>query len=229
MVNVYRVRKEFQSNKCRRTTVAAGAGIKIFNSSSLDGEINTCNVNVDWSKDIWSENGAVSAVSPQVLDCAYGDRCEGGSEIDAYVYIMKNMGLASEKGYPYTEKNGTCDENREDDFVEDSSIDGLVVVRPQTENELRRALCRRPVTAEIAANSLEFEQYDGGIFNGPCGQDIDHTVLVVGFGSDENGVEYWKIQNFWGESWGEQGYMRLALEAGGKCQIAMEASFPLVE
>lgn len=47
----------------------------------------------------------------------------------------------------------------------------------------------------------------------------NHAVLIVGYGTDENGVDYWKIRNSWSEYWGEKGHMRIARNRGNLCQI----------
>lgn len=83
-------------------------------------------------------------------------------------------------------------------------------------NDLRE---HGPLVVSLAPNYL-FSVYRSGIFDGdnniwnklkvkqPEWQRVDHSVVLVGCGI-ENGIEYWLIQNSWGEHWGEQGYMKL--------------------
>merc|ERR1711862_636026 len=59
----------------------------------------------------------------------------------------------------------------------------------------------------VAADD-NWDFYGSGIFDG-CPRDavINHAVLLVAYGND-SGTNFWKIQNSWGESWGENGRMR---------------------
>jgi C1A family cysteine protease len=65
-----------------------------------------------------------------------------------------------------------------------------------------------------------------------CGTNLDHGVLVVGYGTDAaNGGDYWKVKNSWGASWGEKGYIRLGrgkkFGNNGQCGIQMDPSYPV--
>lgn len=68
----------------------------------------------------------------------------------------------------------------------------------------------------------DFMWYSEGIYRSPSSSDlmhstssfewerVDHAVLLVGYG-EENGRKYWKLQNSWGEDWGERGFFRMVM------------------
>ena len=79
-----------------------------------------------------------------------------------------------------------------------------------------------------------FQLYKKGIYSDPnCGDQLDHGVLLVGYGYDsEHDMDYWIIKNSWGGSWGEQGYMRMVKgieNPEGQCGIAMDPSYPVIK
>ena len=71
--------------------------------------------------------------------------------------------------------------------------------------------------------------YSSGVFNSAgCGTMTDHATLVVGYGTDADG-EHWIMKNSWGTSWGEAGYMRVAIQDGeGVCAIQSQPVYPLM-
>ena len=53
-------------------------------------------------------------------------------------------------------------------------------------------------------------------------------MLLVGYDTI-NTPPYWILQNMWGESWGEQGYVRIAITDGpGICGVAVFPAIPYV-
>ena len=72
--------------------------------------------------------------------------------------------------------------------------------------------------------------YKSGIFDKErCGCDVDHAVLMVGYG-EEDGTEYWIVKNSWAADWGEDGYIRFAINGVGRgiCCVQSCPHYPLV-
>merc|ERR1712232_1473189 len=95
----------------------------------------------------------------------------------------------------------------------------------QDETSLKAAVSKQPVSVAIEADKSAFQLYKGGVLDNPaCGTNLDHGVLVVGYGTG-SGKNYWKVKNSWGATWGEQGYIRMVRNSN-QCGIAQQPSYP---
>ena len=154
--------------------------------------------------------------------------CKGGNPNDAFDYIIKNGGIASESNYPYTGKDGACDKDRAAKIA--AKISGYEYVPEKDEDALLKAVAKQPVTAFMHGSAKEIQLYSSGVFSGNCDEKtLDHVVLIVGYGTAEDGTKYWLVKNSWGTQWGENGYIRMQRNAGfpeGRCGIASSASYP---
>ena len=57
--------------------------------------------------------------------------------------------------------------------------------------------------------------------NGP--DDLDHSVLAVGFGTLDN-KDYYLIKNSWSTHWGNDGYILMSRDQNN-CGVATDASY----
>jgi len=164
----------------------------------------------------------ISLSEQELVDCAgsSGNQgCNGGLMDDAFEWIIKNGGLASEASYPYTARDGTCK-----GLPSVASIAGYKDVQQGSEAALMTALNTQPVSIAIEADQSSFQLYRSGVFTGPCGQQLDHGVLLVGSGTD-GGQQYWRVKNSWGASWGDKGFIRI-IRGQNMCGLSNMASYP---
>ncbi|XP_074274072.1 oryzain alpha chain-like [Silene latifolia] len=165
----------------------------------------------------------VSFSEQELVDCLHPDGCgRDGDMKEAYNYIVDN-GIFTEEAYPYVGKAGKCRTGR-----------NLVTILgcsdfPSGENLLMQALNVQPISVGIDSQARGFSDYSGGVYDGGCGTYLDHAVTAIGYGRDTaSGKDYWLIKNSWGESWGENGYMRL-LRDESVCPITLDCSYPVMD
>lgn len=180
----------------------------------------------------------VSFSEQQLVDCdtlSNGGRdhgCNGGLMDNAFNWVGKNGGLCTESGYPYvsgtTKTAGTCQNSCQ--LVSGSKIVAHTDVATKSDAALMTALAQQPVSIAIEADQRDFQLYKSGVFTGTCGTNLDHGVLVVGYGT-EDGLDFYKVKNSWSTSWGENGYIKLGRgnqynTGSGQCGILLQASYP---
>jgi len=167
----------------------------------------------------------VSVSEQQLVDCSrsFGNMgCGGGWMDNAFKYVISNKGLCTEEDYPYTAKDTTCHT-----CTSAVTVSSYVDVPANNLDALAAAVSAQPVAVAISVNAA-FQSYKSGVFDATCGTVLNHGVLAVGYGTE--GKDFWIVKNSWGQSWGENGYIRMVKSAGtgsGQCGIAMVASYPV--
>jgi C1A family cysteine protease len=139
----------------------------------------------------------------------------------AYSYTEQNP-LETEDQYPYSAQDGQCAA----DGSGKVSSTGHTDVPANDNGQLREAVNQQQVSIAIEADQNAFQGYGGGVLNDDsCGTNLDHGVLIVGFGT-EGDQDYWIVKNSWGAGWGESGYIRIAdVQGEGICGINMAAVY----
>merc|ERR1712166_1591914 len=142
----------------------------------------------------------------QLVDCAYRKygnyACNGGLQTNAYHYYEAGNDAELESVYPYAGKKQSCQYD---------------------------SLSKTAVTVSIEADKRVFQTYKSGVLSGSkCGTSLDHAVLAVGFGNDSaSGLDYWLVKNSWNTVWGDQGYIKLAMDSSaGTCGVQIDPQAP---
>mmetsp|Transcript_11217 Transcript_11217/g.17911 ORF Transcript_11217/g.17911 Transcript_11217/m.17911 type:complete len:229 (-) Transcript_11217:159-845(-) len=152
----------------------------------------------------------LASCTPNTQHCGGTGGCAGATCQLAFEYLKQNGGHVLEAQYPYRSmygETGQC-KSKEDMGVQAVQIGGFVELESNDYNALMEAVANHgPVAISVDASNWQF--YDGGVYKGDCGTDVDHAVVLVGYGHDEDEGDYWLIRNSWGFSWGENGYIKL--------------------
>merc|ERR1712137_76125 len=159
-----------------------------------------------------SNGNLYSLAEQQLVDCDKSDNgCSGGWPHTAYDSYITQNGYCSEDSYAYTASGGSCRASSCDVKLPAGSVTGHTNV-PQSSSGLKSALSSQPVSVTVNAGQLQL--YANGVVIGSCSGQINHAVIAVGYGTD--GVDYFKIRNSWGSSWGEAGNIRLSQSGGSQ-------------
>ena len=176
----------------------------------------------------------VSVSEEELVSCSTKGNagCNGGLMDNALDWIVRNGGIDSEADWPYNAEAGHCGWFARR-FRRPVKIDGFVDVPPEDEAALEKAVAMQPVSVAIEADHRSFQLYAGGVYAADdCGTQLDHGVLVVGYGFDADSPghkHFWKVKNSWGDAWGEDGFIRIAKGGkgpAGQCGVASEPVYP---
>jgi cathepsin B len=175
-----------------------------------------------------------------VTTCSWAGSCEGGDPGAATEYAV-NSGMALETCEPYLVSEGgpmpTCSPDEPcmpDSFVptpscmkqckdgsaiskskvflsEDYNVDGGI-------SSYQQELFQNGPFAVDMTVFEDFVHYSGGVYSHQEGEALGgHVVKIIGWGTSDDGTDYWLVQNSWTVHWGEAGYFRIVRP--GECGI----------
>ncbi|RVE49207.1 hypothetical protein evm_006099 [Chilo suppressalis] len=146
----------------------------------------------------FSEQQLVDCTSDQ-FDCHQGGRADTG-----IMKVIEAGGIMGEDDYPYENQKGQC---RFQSSQVKATVTNCYVFSFQNEDEIKQALFENGPIA-MALNGEGLKNYQGGVYK-QCFGDVDHAVLLVGYGEDPSDGPYWLIKNSWGVTYGDKGYAKL--------------------
>jgi cathepsin L len=159
----------------------------------------------------FSEQQLVDCCNNGASGCEYSQGCQGGIMDEALTYTQSND-LMTEADYPYTAQNGSCTyagAGTGAGYKNASKKD----ISPKNKSAFKASIATGPTSIAIEADQMAFQFYNGGILDSGCGDQLDHGVLAVGFGSDAyTGEQYAIVKNSWGATWGDKGCLKISLD-----------------
>lgn len=174
---------------------------------------------------------SLSFSQQQIVDCSYDygvDGCDGGDASAAINYVAQNGGIALGEAYNYIGADDFC---KASNFSRVGQFAGYLKVKARDEQALMEAVYTMgPVAVALDASLDGFGFYKEGVYSDPsCSNyDLDHAVLLVGYGTTEDGVDYWLIKNSWGKLFGEDGYIKI-VRGSNDCGISTDTAIAVVE
>lgn len=160
----------------------------------------------------------------EVIDCC--PKCRGSAQDTSFGFVLSNRTingrLATEDAYPYVGAAGNCSSNEVMQLAP-ARVGGCVRVfddKEKTGQPILLALSiLGPAAFGIDVSCFQGYAKNGGVISNCTGHGVDHEVLLVGAGIDnETGIPYFRAKNSWGQKWGEEGYFRFA-QSGGQMSM----------
>ncbi|GLC47115.1 hypothetical protein PLESTM_002029900 [Pleodorina starrii] len=144
----------------------------------------------------------------QLLDCAWGNGnmgCSQGDPISALLYVVGgSRGIAEEGMYPYEGVGGFCRLTRSKPPLV-GRFSRVVMLPAGDDAALMEALVRFGPLSVIMQVMPSFMFYSSGVYydsscNGTLGTggQLYHSVVLMGYGTTADGVDYWIIKNRYG-------------------------------
>jgi cathepsin B len=178
-----------------------------------------------------ASGGAVDTVlSPQdLVSCdSKNHGCHGGGPKNTWTYLHE-VGIVTEECLPYKANGGECPFTDGKQECQSGAFRKYKAKNFHKFNYITKAkeaiIKNGPIQAAFDVFH-DFFSYKGGVYRATKKKRVGrHVIKLIGWGTSDDGSEYWVAANSWGTKWGEDGFFKIAF---GECRIEerMWSGFP---
>ncbi|KAK4406863.1 Cathepsin B-like protease 2 [Sesamum angolense] len=175
-----------------------------------------------------SDKPQISILVNDLLACCgvmCGDGCDGGYPISAWRYFV-HTGVVTEECDPYFDNIGCfhpgcepvyptpeCEKRCKKGNLlwEESKHFGVNAYRISSDPYSIMAEIFKNGPVEVSFTVYEdFAHYKSGVYKHITGDKMGgHAVKLIGWGTNDDGEDYWLLANQWNRSWGDDGYFMI--------------------
>ncbi|HAF30325.1 MAG TPA: hypothetical protein DCG75_14885, partial [Bacteroidales bacterium] len=158
----------------------------------------------------------LSTISPY---SSHFSGCDGADYEYSELQALVDIGIINESYFPYTDAdNQSCPSSASS--APKTKFESWHRVASSDVAAIKTAIMTYGVVDAAVYVTTSFSNYSGGVWsdsNNSCSNGAytttNHAISLVGWGNDATYGDYWILRNSWGSSWGEGGYMRIAVNS----------------
>ncbi|KAH7289549.1 hypothetical protein KP509_30G008300 [Ceratopteris richardii] len=180
------------------------------------------------ARDAWPHCDSLRTIlENDLLSCCgfeCGNGCHGGHLLRAWQYLVRS-GVVTAKCLPYFDSQGCqhpgctpiyptpeCVEQCADNTDWQSEkyyASSAYAVGPDSHDIMAEVYINGPVEASFRVHE-DFAHYNSGVYHHVFGDYLGgHAVKLIGWGTTDEGVDYWILANSWNRQWGQDGYFMI--------------------
>jgi cathepsin B len=154
-----------------------------------------------------------------------GDGCDGGYPISAWRYFVRT-GVVTDECDPYFDSTGCthpgCEPAYPTPKCHRKCVKGNLLWKQSkhfSDDAYKISSDPYSIMAEVYKNGPvevaftvyeDFAHYKSGVYKHIIGDVMGgHAVKLIGWGTTEDGEDYWLLANQWNRSWGDDGYFMI--------------------
>jgi len=190
-------------------------------SAAAEGSYNVATGNYDSNCSDFSEAYIAWCLSEMPAYSSHFSGCNGADYDYQELQALVDVGIVDESYFPYVDSdNQSCAAGTVD--APKTKFENWYRVGCADYDAIKTAIMTYGVVDAAVYVTTDFQNYSGGVYSdnntscsgNPCyNTTTNHAISLVGWGHDATKGDYWILRNSWGDSWGEGGYMRLAVSS----------------